>query len=437
MMNKNSFLSFLVIPVLAAAAFSCNSSTQTISISTNTKDPVLFTKVDPTSAPMESATSTPSPTVTAISDPLLYAKVVSAAANQSCAITLSGGLKCWGDYIADSSGSSTPIYHPYPEDIPGLESGVVDVSANRNYTCVLMTSGGVKCWGTNIEGELGDNRASGNYSFTPVDVVGLSSGVKAIANGQLHACALLDTGGVKCWGFSAGGAVGNPVYPYSYVPSDVVGLSGVVEIAVGTTHSCAITSTGGVKCWGASGSGKVLGDGFEGMRSPLWAVVDVKGLSKGTVALAIGDLFTCALMEDGGIKCWGKNAGYYLGDGTKFNRPTPVDVIGLDRPAVAIAASDNTICAILDDGSVACWGQNLLFNPDVVETLFVSPSLISGFNNTVTSISVGWKHACAVMEDQSVMCWGGNSDGQLGIGTTTDGKLPLSPTFVLCPNCEK
>ena len=132
-----------------------------------------------------------------------------------------------------------------------LDPTVTQVATGAYHTCALTTDGGVKCWGFNGSGGLGDGTTANRP--TPIDVPGLTSGVAYISAGDLHTCALTTTGGVKCWGYNGYGQLGDGTKTNRAAAVDVVGLtSGVASIASGSTHPCALTTAGGVKCWGYS-----------------------------------------------------------------------------------------------------------------------------------------------------------------------------------------
>src|SRR5207253_2910401 len=99
---------------------------------------------------------------------------------------------CWG---VAPVGDGTTTNRLTPVDVVGLSSGVVAISAGSSYMCAVTSAGGVKCWGANYSGQLGDGTTT--TRLTPVDVVGLSSGVAAISAENQHTCALTSAGGVK------------------------------------------------------------------------------------------------------------------------------------------------------------------------------------------------------------------------------------------------
>ncbi len=198
---------------------------------------------------------------------------ISAGTLHTCAI-VNGGAKCWGDNAFGQLGdNNAPTDSSVPVDVQGLSSGVSAISAGAFHTCAIV-NGGAKCWGDNGSGELGNNNAPTD-SGVPVDVQGLSGGVTAISAGTPHTCAIVN-GGAKCWGSNGNGELGNNnAGTYSGVPVDVQGLSGgVTAISAGTLYTCAIVN-GGAKCWGFNDDGE-LGDNNAGTDSAV--PVEVIGL---------------------------------------------------------------------------------------------------------------------------------------------------------------
>jgi len=183
-----------------------------------------------------------------------------------------------------------------------------------------VVSGAAKCWGTNDWYQLGDGTATN--SSTPMDVVGLSSGVSSISAGEAHTCAVTTSGAAKCWGANLFGELGDDSSTPRSTPVAVIGLSsGVSSISTGVSHTCAVVS-GAAKCWGANYVGQ-LGD-YSGSDSS--TPVDVVGLSSGVSSISAGGYHTCAVVS-GAAKCWGNNDSGKLGDNSTTSRLTPVDVI--------------------------------------------------------------------------------------------------------------
>ena len=218
------------------------------------------------------------------------------------------------------------------------------IAVGDMHSCALTRAGGVQCWGYNLAGQVGDGTAT-NRS-TPVAVSGLQSGVTAIATGSYDSCALTLNGEVACWGDA-----------YGPTPVKVPGLQGgVIAITAGFGHTCALTSAGGVKCWGSNGEGQ-LGDGTTNVRT---TAVDVLGLRTDVVAIAAGSEHTCALKTSGAVECWGADFRGELGDGTSTfaARSTAVRVVSLTSAVIAIAAGSEHSCALLNTGDIKCWGRD-------------------------------------------------------------------------------
>jgi alpha-tubulin suppressor-like RCC1 family protein len=263
---------------------------------------------------------------------------IAAGHHHTCALTTDGAVSCFG-YSWNNNLS------------PGINSGAVDISAGYLHTCALMSYGGVKCWGRNDSGgQLGDGTNTNRVAA--VDVLGLTSGVTAITTGMEFSCALLNTGAVKCWGYNGYGQLGDGTNTNRSTPVQVSGLtSGVVSISAGQNHTCALLDTGAVKCWGYNGYGQ-LGDTTTTNRN---VPTSVSTLSSGVQSISVGWEHSCAVLTSGAAKCWGRNNEGEVGDGTNTNRSTPVAVVGLLSGVTSIEANQSlSTCALVVGSNVKC-----------------------------------------------------------------------------------
>ena len=352
---------------------------------------------------------------------------ISAGWTRTCAVTTTGGVKCWG------AGSTAVV------DVPGLGSGVAAVSAGRDHVCVVTTAGGIQCWGGNSRGQLGDGTTTG--TATPVDVVALSSGVVSVSAGEYHTCAVTTAGGVKCWGDNQFGQLGDGTTWQRTTPVDVLSqpggipVSDITAVTAGGRNSCILSTAGAVKCWGSNGWGQV-GDGTSGFGNSRSIPVDVVGLSSGVLSVALGYSHTCAVTTAGAVKCWGDNNAGALGDGTSYDiRTTPVDVVGLESGVAAVAPGNHWYtCAVTTAGAVKCWGSNAYGQlGDGTTTQRTTPVDVVGLGSGVAAVSAGDVHTCALTTTGGVKCWGSNGWGQLGADTTElcySGEQPCSTTPV-------
>ena len=244
--------------------------------------------------------------------------------SHGCALLSTGNVKCWGSGISGQLGDGTTSNRNTPTDVVGL-SGVVQLVGSGDHTCALMATGGVKCWGYNLYGQLGDGTNTGRR--TPTDVVSLSQGVVHISVGSLHSCAVMAYGGVRCWGRNSFGQLGDGTTTSTNAPVNVTSLSQAATrlmIGYGSWHTCVVLADTTMQCWGRNDEGQ-LGDGTT--TTPRLLPATVSSMS-GVVQITGGSFHTCALLAAGGVKCWGYNLNGQVGDGTTTTRTSPRTVVG-------------------------------------------------------------------------------------------------------------
>jgi len=334
---------------------------------------------------------------------------VSAAGDYTCALTATGGIKCWGVNNNGQLGDGTRNGRENPVDVNGLAAGVAEIAAGFDHTCALLDSGGVRCWGSNWYGQLGDGTTTDR--LTAVDVDGLGAGVVAIDAASSMTCALTIDGAVKCWGFNGGGALGDGTTTRRLTPTDVSGLnSGVTAISVDGNGSCALLASGMVKCWGG------------GQLTP----VSVATLESGVAAIAVGGTHRCAVRDSGIVECWGDNDLGQLGDGTAMPHAQPAPVVGLLGHVMEIALGYHHGCARLETGVIQCWGDSLYGElGDGSSTRHAEPVDVVAADMPFTQIAGGFMHHCALTVSGSVFCWGSNDFGALGNGTAEQSPVPV------------
>lgn len=412
-------------------------------------------------APSGVMTTRASATVATPQEAGVAVTTVAAADEHSCALFRQGTVKCWGENLTGGLGLGNRYDHGDDPGEMGRQLGRVDLGTGRtataisggdSFTCALLDDGGVKCWGRNHEGQLGQgddlNRGSGagqlGDHLPPIDL-GAGRTAAAITAAGSHACARLDDGTVKCWGIGPVLGLGipsdrdnrgdDPGEMGDALPAVDLGAGhSVVEIATGIAHTCAILDDGSLKCWGRNYAGQLgVGDSLDrGMRAgdmgDMLPAVDL-GTGRTAVHVAVGGATTCALLDDGSLKCWGDGQYGQLGRdayhvGTEphhMGDRLPVVELGPGRTARAITVGDEHVCAVLDDASLKCWGRNeygQLGQGDTTSRRDI-PAMAAvdlGTARHATAIAAGTDHTCAVLEEGDVKCWGRNARGGLGLG---------------------
>jgi alpha-tubulin suppressor-like RCC1 family protein len=197
---------------------------------------------------------------------------ISLGVQHQCALTAVGGIKCWGYDFYGELGAGSVNSSDVPVDVQGLNSGIAMVAVGARHSCAVSKAGALKCWGQNAHGQLGTG-SKAEVNAVPVDVMGLGSGVSMVALGEYHSCALMKTGGVKCWGRNPSGQIGDGDSAPSVrsMPVDVRGLDGpVAMIASGDGHTCAVGEAGALQCWGYNGYGQLGNRTYINSEAPVY-----------------------------------------------------------------------------------------------------------------------------------------------------------------------
>ena len=250
-------------------------------------------------------------------------------------------------------------------NVAGFQEGSIfsdtTLSSGSFRTCAILDDASVSCWGRNLNGRLGDGTSTSRNTPTPTSSLGTGRTAVAISAGNSHTCAILDDASVSCWGDNYYGQLGDGTNSGSYTPTQTSSLGiGRIPVAIssGVMHTCAILDDASVSCWGRNNFGQ-LGDGTYTDRNTPTQTSSL-GIGRIAVAISSGYYHTCAVLDNASVSCWGYNNDGGLGDGTNADRGTPAQTssLGTGRTAVAISSGDYHTCAVLDDGSVSCWGWN-------------------------------------------------------------------------------
>jgi len=349
----------------------------------------------------------------------------------SCAVANDNSVKCWGYNAYGQLGNGTTTSSLTPTTVSGINNATA-VAVGNFHTCALLSDGSIKCWGAGDNGRLGHGGGTG-HRYTPVSVEGINNAI-AISLGWSHSCALLSDGGIKCWGYNLHGQVGDGTSGDSNVtkrsPVSVVGIDTAIDIAAGGNHTCAIATDqygNRVKCWGRGTSGQLGNHMFLNQSTP---VTIFRNEIVNAVSLSLGSEFSCVLVSDSKVRCWGDNDYGQLGINNTTTRYSPMFVLNADLSrfsnATAVAVGNTHACALLTDGSMKCWGSNSFGQlGDNTTTSKRTPVPVSGISNAV-DIALGGRHSCAQLTNKSLKCWGYNTYGTVGDGTTTGRLTPVN-----------
>jgi alpha-tubulin suppressor-like RCC1 family protein len=355
------------------------------------------------------------------SAPLTF-RQVSAEFGRTCGTTLNNLAYCWGSNVQGRLGDGTTTRSLRPVAVTGgLQFR--QVSEGGNHTCAVTTSDRAYCWGDNQFGQFGDGTNSVE-SHSPVAVAGGLS-FKQVSAGGLQTCGVTTANQAYCWGENQANELGiiGGSGTEQRTPALVKGGRQYRQITAGGEHQCAITTANKAFCWGRNGSGQVGNGTTTDIQSTPVAVAG--GLLFSSLS-AGGDDYTCGITTAMVAYCWGLNTEGQLGDGTQHARTIPTKVIG-GKQFGQISAGQSHTCAVTPASVAYCWGDNAAGDVGNGNTFHrLQPTLVAG-GHLFRSAEAGYNHSCAVSTDDLAYCWGSNNGtGELGDGTLLNRLRPVA-----------
>jgi alpha-tubulin suppressor-like RCC1 family protein len=333
---------------------------------------------------------------------------------------------CWGLQAKGTLGSEQDPSYIAPVKISYFNKNAQRLAVGSYFNCVLLTTGEVECWGENNNGELGRGAVgvSSSYDYIPVNTVALAGQTTDIFAGPDSACALLNTGDLRCWGLNSNGQLGINNKTDTGLPTLVQGLLGpALKVAMGQNSTCALLNDGQIQCWGNNSSGQ-LGKGDIGGIDLTIAGPVVSGIINAVDIVGSGTTY-CALLSDSTVKCWGNNANYGLGDGTTTSSGTPITPSNLGNNVASISVGYNSNCVIHKTGEITCWGKNTKGQLGVGNTTDITiPSNAPSGSAILTGGKKLYSSAnselnCTTLQNGLFHCWGNNSYSLISPSTST------------------
>ncbi|MDP6856819.1 MAG: hypothetical protein QGH13_04745 [Candidatus Thalassarchaeaceae archaeon] len=258
--------------------------------------------------------------------------------------------------------------------------------------------------------------------------------VSVLALGHHHSCSILDNGTAICWGHDGYEQLGDGGDSNRHVrPAEPISSSDGEKyhsIFANNHRTCALAFSGSLFCWGQNDNGE-SGDGTTNVYSSPTVSVEFPA-NRTVVNVGMGLHHTCAILDDGSLMCWGFDNEGRLGNGPEETSPqyTPVLInIPDDRNAIAVGGGNSNTCVLFDDGGIMCWGRDHVGqngdggSASTTHSPGANVALPEG--RSAIDLAVGAHHSCAVLDDSSVTCWGWNERGQIGDNSTTNAHSPV------------
>jgi alpha-tubulin suppressor-like RCC1 family protein len=369
--------------------------------------------------------------------------------HHGCALEYDGSVKCFG--ANDSGQLGTGIAGGDPtataSEVREVSTGTpIDdataIGAGRDWACAVRTGGSVWCWGDNGSGQLGNNAVVDSPWAVQVvkEADGMPlTGMVSVQGGECSTCALADSGEVWCWGCNGSSSLGDgtttPRDGAAPVLATMAGppFAGALTLAVGGGHACVERALGEVWCWGQNSDSQLGDDTTTAAAVPI--------MSSFTGEVALGRWHTCGVASDGSVLCWGWGGHGRLANGVgwdppDFRVPTPIRTAPNGPPLTGAreAAAAALSCAVMQDGTAMCWGDDHYGQTGVGGTGSPMPlhdargERVGG----IVRLWAGFTRGCVQLAGGDIQCWGRNNEGQLADPSFVNHTRPTS-LGLTCP----
>lgn len=297
---------------------------------------------------------------------------IATARHHTCALLDTGAVRCWGRGGSGRLGYGNTVSVGDDEPVAAvgdvdIGEAVVEVAVGGENTCAVTSSGALRCWGsTTYDGVPGTAGAGSNQPPSVAPPVDIGGAVDSVTMGNRHTCARMTEGTVRCFGVGLQGQHGQGVTstiganedPSQYGDVPLRYHQNIEQVSAGLNHTCVRYDSNTLHCWGINWERQCGYRTPELIRNPQH--VSAVNLDDNTTFVATGGYHSCAILDTGAVKCWGANIDGQLGAGhtsSSTNDPSAETAVALLGLPVALSAGSSHTCALLEDGTVQCWGR--------------------------------------------------------------------------------
>ncbi len=336
----------------------------------------------------------------------------------SCVRLHNGSALCWGwnNFGQLGIGNITNMYSP-----TYVSGGYnfSNVSSGNLGTCGLLHNGSALCWGRNNFGQLGLGSGNTTTMYSPTYVSG-GNNFSSISVGITHTCGLNKNNSILCWGRNNFGQLGIGNTTTMYFPILVSGGYNFSEILMGNYFSCGLLQNNSILCWGSNSYGQLGNGNITNMNSPTY----VSG-GYNFKSLSLGSTHVCGILHNGSLLCLGSNLKGELGigEGNNTDMYSFQSVLG-GHNFSSVKLGSLYSCGLLQNGSMFCWGQNSYGQLGIGNDVDSGVPKFVKLSEEFADLEIGRFNSFGILQDGTLLGWGRNNYGQLGFVLDFDSKIP-------------